>query len=126
MWRLMMVTLVGMLCIACSSGISSYEEGIEAQSDIMSEMVSVLEGVTDEASAEEASGKIEALGNRLGELAMQVQELPEPTMEEMQEIARKQSTQQQDFQNKALPQMMKLAQYKSLSDAWTRALTNMR
>ena len=126
MWRLLMVTFVGMLCIACSSSISSYEEGIEAQSEIMAEMVSVLEGVSDEASAEKASSEIEALGNRLGELAMQVQELPEPTMEEMQEIARKQSAQQQDFQNKALPQMMKLAQYKSLSDAWTRALTNMR
>lgn len=126
MIRLLMVTFVSMLCIACSSGISSYEEGIEAQSDIMAEMVSVLEGVTDEASAEKASGEIEALGNRLGELAREVQELPTPTMEEMQEIARKQSAQQQDFQNKALPQMMKLAQYKSLSDAWTRALINMQ
>ena len=92
----------------------------------MEEMLSILEGVTDEASAEAASSEIEALGNRLAEIAKQFQELPEPTVEEMQEIGRQQQVRQQDFQNKALPQMMKLAQYKSLSDAWTRAIMNMQ
>lgn len=126
MLRMLMVAFIGMLATACSGGISSYEEAIEAQAEVMAEMVSVLEGVTDEASADKASARIEELGNRLAKIAVQVQELPEPTMEEMQEIARQQGAQQQDFQKTAMPQMMKLAEYKSLSDAWTRALSNMR
>lgn len=126
MWRILMVAFVGMLCTACSGGISSYEEAIEAQAGIMSEMVSVLEGVTDEASADKASTRVEELGNRLAEIAAQVTELPEPTVEELQEIAEKQGAQQQEFQKTAMPQMMKLAEYQSLSDAWTRALSSMR
>ena len=126
MWRVIFLVIVGLQCIACSGGISSYEEGVEAQSEVMEEMLGILEGVTDEASAEAASSEIEALGNRLAEIAKQFLELPEPTVEEIQEIGRQQQARQQEFQNKALPQMMKLAQYKSLSDAWTRALMNMQ
>jgi hypothetical protein len=126
MWRINMVAIIGLLCAACSGGISSYDDAIEAQAGIMEEMVSVLEGVTDKASAEDASAEIEALGNRLGEIAAQVSELPQPTMEEMQEIAKKQSMQRKDFQQRAVPQMMKLVEYKSLGDAWTRAMFNMK
>ena len=126
MWRVIFLAIVGLQCIACSGGISSYEEGVEAQSEVMEEMLSILEGVTDEASAEAASSEIEALGNRLADIAQQFQELPEPTAGEIQEMQRRQQARQQDFQNRAVPQMMKLAQYKSLSDAWTRALMNMQ
>ena len=126
MWRAIFLAVVGMQCIACSGGISSFEEGVEAQAEVMEEMISVLEGVSDEASAEQASGRIEALGTRLAEIAKQFQELPQPTAEEIQEITSKQRAQQQDFQQRAFPQMMKLAQYQSLSEAWTRALANIQ
>jgi hypothetical protein len=89
-------------------------------------MVDVLEGVTDEASAEEAATKIEALGGRIGEVIAQLEELPEPTMEEMQEIAHKYANQGQELQQRAASQMMKLAEYPSLSDAWARAMANMK
>ena len=121
-----MITVAVLLCAACSGGISSYEDAIEAQAGIMEEMVTLLEGVTDKDSAADAASEIEALGNRLGEIAVQVKDLPQPTMEEMQEIAKKQSMKRKDFQQKAVPQMMKLAEYKALSDAWTRAMFNVK
>ena len=126
MWRAIFLAVVALQCLACSSGISSFEEGVEAQGEVMEEMISVLEGVSDEASAEQASGRIEALGNRFAEIARQIQELPQPTDDEMQAITRKQHAQQQDFQQRAFPQMMKLARYESLSEAWARALENMQ
>ncbi len=126
MWRVLILTFLGMQCFACSGGISSYEEGVEAQSEIMQEMIGILEDVSDEASAEAAVGDIEALGKRLAELAVQFSQLPQPTTVEMQALVRKQRANQQEFQNKAFPQMTKLAQYESLSDAWTRAVTNLQ
>lgn len=120
-----MVTAGAALCVSCGGGVSSYEEGIEMQADIMEEMLEVLEDVDDEASAEKAAGKIEALGTRLTEVAKQIQQLPEPSMDELQRIAKGQSDKRRDFQEKAGTQMMKLAQYQSLRDAWMRALSNM-
>jgi hypothetical protein len=99
---------------------------MEAQAEIMTEMVSVLEGVTDENSANAAATEIEALGDRLAEVSSQMREIPPPTMEEMQRLAQEFGKQTQDFQQKAATQMMKLAQYESLSEAWTRALSNMK
>jgi hypothetical protein len=127
MWRVLTVTAVAAMCVSCGGGgISSYEDGMAAQVEIMEEMVDVLEGVTDEASAEEAATKIEALGGRIGEVIAQLEELPTPTMEEMQEIAHKYADQGQEFQQRAASQMMKLAEYESLSEAWQRAMANMR
>jgi hypothetical protein len=126
MWRILIVTIVGLLCTGCSGGISSYEDGIEAQAEIMKEMVSVLEGVTDQESANTASAEIEALGDRLAKVTAQVNRLPQPTPEEMQEIAQKQSAQQEELQRNAVSQMMKLDQYESLHKAWTHALAEMR
>lgn len=126
MRRFLMATVVGLMCASCGGGgISSYEDGMEAQVKIMEEMVDVLEGVTDEASAEKASSEIEALGSRIGDVIAQLQELPEPTTEEMQEIAAKYGEQGQEFQKRAASQMMKLAEYPSLGEAWTRAMANM-
>lgn len=126
MWRILIVTIAGLLCTACSGGISSYEEGIEAQDEIMTEMVSVLEGVTDQESADKASARIEALGRQLAGVTEQVKELPLPTIKEMQEISQKQRAQQEELQKNAVSQMMKLDQYESLHKAWTRALSGMR
>lgn len=126
MVRILAAALVALVCPACGSGVSSYEDGMEAQAEIMTEMVSVLEGVTDENSANAAATEIEALGDRLAEVSSQMREIPPPSMEEMQGIAQKFGKQTQDFQQKAATQMMKLAQYESLGEAWTRALSNMK
>jgi hypothetical protein len=89
-------------------------------------MVSVLESVTDENSANEAADEIEALGNRLAEVAERIRKLPPPWREIMQERARQQGEESREFQSKAASQMMKLAEYPVLNDAWTRAMEDMK
>lgn len=127
MWRVLTVTTIAAMGVACGGGgISSYEDGMAAQAEIVEEMVDVLEGVTDDASADEAASKIEALGARIGDVIAQLEELPEPTMEEMQHIAQEYADRGQEFQKRAATQMMKLAEYPSLSDAWARAMAKMR
>jgi len=122
-----LVTLIasGLLISACSGGIGSYEEGIEAQADVMLEMIDVLEGVDDESSAKKAAGEIEDLGNRLAEISGQMRELPHPDASEMQDIMRKQQTEMQAFQQDSAAQMIKLMQYPVLTEAWMRAMENM-
>lgn len=123
-----LITLIGLglLLSACGGGIGSYEDGIEAQADVMQEMVDVLEGVDDESSAKKAAGEIEDLGNRLAEIAGQMRELPRPDASEMQDIMRKQQAEMQAFQQSSAAQMMKLVQYPVLTEAWMRAMENMR
>ena len=114
---LRVITLIsfGLIISACGGGIDSYEEGITAQAELMQEMISVLEDVTDEASANRAAGKIESIGGRMGEIAKQVSELPRPNAKEMQA-----------FQQSTMAQMMKLAQYPVLQEAWMSAMENTR
>ena len=125
---LRVITLIsfGLIISACGGGIDSYEEGMTAQVELMQEMISVLEDVTDEASANKAAGKIESIGGRMGEIAKQVSELPRPNAEEMQEIAKMQRKEMQAFQQNTMAQMMKLAQYPVLQEAWMSAMENTR
>lgn len=126
MRRVIPMVAFGLLIAACGGGIDTYEEGMEAYAEVMEEMLSVLEDVTDESSAEKAAGKIEALGNRLADITTQIADLPQPDAKEMQEMAEKQRAKMQDFQQGAPAQMMKMAQYPVLLDAWMRAMENMR
>lgn len=123
---LITVAFASLLVAACSGGIGSYEEGVEASAEVMQEMMGVLEGVTDEASAKNAAGKIESLGNRLGEISKQMAELPRPSASEMQAIAKKQMAEMRSFQQDASVQMMKMMQYPVLQEAWMRAMENMQ
>ncbi len=126
MLRVIILMSFGLIISACGGGIDSYEEGLEAQAELMQEMISVLEDVTDEASAKKAAGKIESIGGRMQDIAMQVAELPKPNAKEMQEIAKKQRKEMEAFQQNAMAQMMKLAQYPVLQDAWMSAMENTR
>jgi len=125
MWRVLMVIASGLLISACGGGIGSYEEGMEAQAEVMLEMVSVLEDVKDESSASKAAGKIESLGKQLAEISLQIRELPRPNAKEMQDIAQKQRAEMQAFQQDAAEQMMKLMEYPVLQKAWMSAMENM-
>ncbi len=120
------MAVTALLFAACSGGIGSYEEGIEAQAEVMQEMLRVLEDVDDKSSAKRAAGDIESLGKRLAEISEQMAELQRPNAKEMQDIMQKQRAEMQGFQQEAAAQMMKLAQYPVLTDAWMRALENMR
>ena len=126
MKHFMVITVLGLLCASCGSGINSYEDGFEANTEIMVEMVDILEGVTDQASAEAAEDEIEALGNRLANIMVELKKLPPPTTEQLRQFAESQQEKMQEFQKKAMPQMMKLTQYPSLLAAWTRAMENMQ
>lgn len=123
MRRILIPALAASLCVACG-GASSYEEIVNAQADVLTEMIEVLEGVTDEESAEDAVDEIEALGARLGELVDEIERLPEPSTAELQRITEAQGERMQEFQRTAAPQLMKLAQYPVLAEAWTRAVAN--
>ncbi len=124
MFKLAFLSAVMVLVCACGGGIRSYEDGARAQAKIMKEMVSVLETVEDEASANKAASKIEDLGTQLTELSKQIAKLPRPSHEELQKISQNMGTEQQEFQKEAMPQMMKLAKYPVLSQAWSRAMAN--
>ena len=115
-----------MFCVSCSSNIGSYEEGIQAQQEVMEKMINVLESVNDDASAKSAAGKIEELSTRMLEIATQIAKLPKPNAKEMQEIAKKMGKQKRELSQKAATQMMKLAKYKPLGEAWTNAMKNMK
>jgi hypothetical protein len=126
MLRITTVLALGLILTACGGGIDSYEEGLEAQAALMREMIGVLEDVTDETSAKKAAGKIESLGSRMGDIALQISELPQPDAKEMQEIARQQRAAMQEFQQDTMEQMMKLAQYPVLQEAWMNAVSTTR
>jgi hypothetical protein len=126
MWQLLLLIFSSLLVAACGGGIDSFEDGVDAQADVMREMVSVLEGVDDESSAEKAAERIEALGNELADISSQMGDLPRPNAEEMQEIGKKQRIAMQGMEQNAMAQMMKLAQYPVLFEAWMRAMQNMQ
>jgi hypothetical protein len=122
-WPLLAAALI---LIACGGGIGSYDEGMEAQLNAMEDMVKVLKGVTDQSSAEAATSKIESIGERMADVAAQMQKLPQPDMEEMQALMEKHGRRMQQFQGEAMGQLMKLAKYPELMDAYTRAVSNAR
>jgi len=126
MWRIIAVVSSGLMLSACGGGIDSYEDGIEAYAEVMEEMVDVLEGVVDESSAERAAADIEELGSRMAEITARIAELPRPSMDEMQAIAKQQQQAMQGMQEDAAAQMMKMAQYPALLEAWMKAMGNMQ
>lgn len=126
MWRTISVITLALAIFGCGGGISSYEDGVDAYAEVMKEMVGVLEDVTDESSANKAAGKIEDLGDRLADISAQMADLPRPNAKEMQDIAKKQQAEMRAFQQDAATQMMKMAEYPVLLEAWMRAMENMK
>ena len=116
---------VGLILSSCGGGIDSYEDGMEAQADLMEEMIGVLKGVDDEDSAQKAAARIEEIGGKMAEIAGRLSKLPRPDAEEMQELAEKQRDRMRTIQQDATEQMMKIAQYPVLRDAWMNAMRTM-
>jgi hypothetical protein len=69
---------------------------------------------------------MEALGAQMAEVISQTRALPQPSAEEVQEGAKKYDARWQEFQQDASQQLMKLAEYESLTEAWMRAMENIR
>jgi hypothetical protein len=112
-----------LVCGACGGGeAATYEDAIEEQASITEDMIEVLEKVTDEESARAAVSEIEALAQDLAALAKRMTELPQPSEEELQRITEKARERAKEFQEKATAQLMKLAQYPELMQAFTKAM----
>lgn len=126
MSRLAILASLVMLCVACSGGVESYEDAAEAQIEIMREMIRVLEGVSDDASARAAAGDVAALAARMQSIADQLRALPPPSREEIDAISALQEKVQREIQPAATAQMMKLAQYPVLAEAWDGPMLSMR
>ena len=125
MRRIAALMIVGLMLSSCGGGIDSYEDGMEAQADLMEEMIGVLKGVDDEDSAQKAAARIEEIGGKMAEIANRIAELPRPDAEEMQELAEKQRNRMRSIQQDATEQMTKIAQYPVLRDAWMNAMRDM-
>ena len=124
MSRVLMVAVLGLVFAACGGGIDSYEDGLEAQLEIMEEMMDVLADVTDQASAKAATPRIEALGDRLAEVTAQLRELPKPETAALQEIGKSQAKRTQEFLEESVTWQTKLAEYPELKEAFARAWAN--
>jgi predicted trehalose synthase len=124
MWRIAAIVVSSLIITSCSGGIGSYEEGMNAQGELMAEMISVLKGVEDEASANKAADRIKEIGGKMAEIANRMKELPRPDAKEMQELAQKQREKMRAIQQDAMEQMVKIAQYPVLQDAWMNAMNN--
>jgi len=124
--RMFPVVVFCLLCAACGGSIDSHDDAMAAQVDLMEDMLDVLEGVTDEASAEDAIPDMEELGKRASEIAARVKELPQPSTEEMQAVQKKYAKQLAALQKKVGEQFQKLAQYPKLGQATTNAMSGVK
>jgi hypothetical protein len=104
-----------------ADNVAAYEEAIDAQREVVGELTAVLEGVTDEASAEAAAPRIEELSRELQSLAMRINALPQLPYAEQQRISEERagSTAARRERGK---QMLKIEQYPVLKEAWTRGM----
>jgi hypothetical protein len=84
--RLLLPTLPLLLVAACGGGLGSHKGVAQAKIDVVDDMLEILEGVNDKASAQKAKPKIEALEKRMDEINAAEAKLGEPTPEEAQEL----------------------------------------
>ena len=124
--RIGFVGVLCLLCAACGGSVDSHDDAMAAQIDLMEEMIEVLEGVTDEASADAAIPDMQALGKRGAEIAAQVKKLPQPSMKEMQAVQKKHAKRMQGMQQTLGQQFQKLAKYPKLGKAATEAMSGMK
>jgi hypothetical protein len=117
--------VVGLLLCSCGGKVDSYEEAMDAHLQIMDDMVSVLEGVTDQASAKAAQEDLAAIGQRARDLADQTKGLPQPDEAERKRMMDKGEARAQELQQQMMKQMMKLAQYPELQKAVSDAMSQM-
>lgn len=124
--RVSKLAFLGLFLVACGGSVSDHDEAMEAQMDLMEEMVGILEGVTDKASAEKAKPEMEALGKKAQKLAEEIEKLPQPDQAELKRLQEKYQPRMEEFQKKAMEHMMKLMTYPELSEATQKAMSGMK
>ncbi|MHC4974612.1 MAG: hypothetical protein ACYTG3_20045 [Planctomycetota bacterium] len=125
--RFRIILTIGALAFGLAAcGGNSHEAIMDEQLDLMDEMLDILEGVNDEASANEAAKKIEALTEDMQKLAKRAQELGEPTPEQQKRLEEIGKERQEEFSKRMQAVMMKVMQYPELQQAFTEAGQSMQ
>lgn len=120
-WKLSTIGLLALLCVACGKKIETHADAGEANLEIYEDMIEILEGVTDEASAKDAIPEMEEIGRRIAEVQKAIKDLPQMTKEDidaMSEMAKKTQVKQREVQQ----QFAKLGQYPELMQAVQNAM----
>ena len=113
------------LCLGCG-GVDSQADAVEAGLDLQEEMIEILEGVTDRESAEEAAKAFQDLIERAEELARQMAELPDPTVEEMKKILEDNEQRMQELQERMMAVVQKIQRYPELQQAFQKAMAGVQ
>lgn len=101
--------------------VAAYEQALDKQRELIGEITAVLEGVTDEASAEAAAPRIEELSGELQRLAVRINAMPQLPYAEQRRISQERSGSTAERRD-AGRQMLKIEQYPVLKEAWARGM----
>ena len=114
--RLFLLVLIAIVVTAIGFGISgrsgrgdSHESLAGEGQSTMNEMVSVLDGMKDEASAKSAKPKLTSLMDRLNDINQRQSRLPTPTEAEIKAMGAKYGKQMEELQKKFMGHMMRIA-----------------
>lgn len=123
MKRMLCTGLVVVLFCGLGGCKSKHEAVADDMTAVMSEMCDILDGVTDQASAEAAVPKIEQLGTRMKDIVERAKALGTPPKEEQERIQKKMTDQQQKLQARMQANGQKMAQYPVLMQAFMKMMT---
>ncbi|WP_405228108.1 hypothetical protein [Lentisalinibacter sediminis] len=101
--------------------VAAYEQAMEAERELVTEITGVLEGVTDEESAAAAAPRIEELSGELQRLAARINAMPQLPYAEQKRIT-EERTGSAAARRAAGKQMLKIEQYPVLKEAWSRGM----
>ena len=98
-----------LMFLVCSGCGDSHESLAGEGQSTMKDMVSVLDGVKDEASAIAAKPRLKSLMDRLNDINLRQSKLPAPTEAEIKAMEAKYGKQMEEFQQKFMGHMMRIA-----------------
>jgi hypothetical protein len=101
--------------------VAAYEQAMETQRELVTEITGVLEGVTDEESAAAAAPRIEELSGELQRLAARINAMPQLPYAEQRRITQERAG-SAAARRAAGKQMLKVEQYPVLKEAWSRGM----
>jgi hypothetical protein len=110
--RLLCVLAVSTFVLCVSSGCDSkptHESVLKDSIAKLKEVATILEGVTDEASAQAAKPKLQAISTQLKELKTKMDQLPKPSADEEKRLKEKYEPQMKEMMPKLMAQMMRVA-----------------
>ena len=124
--RSLALIVCSLLLSAC--GGDPYEKAAKQSVNVMEDMVEILEGVTDKASAEAARGKLEKLVSKTKEMKADLMKLGAPTPEQQKKLMEMAQSLQAETQAlsrrmvEALTKINSIPEAKAILDPTTRGL----